>query len=520
MFGRLPKRSRRRSLKRISRAKPSIARSFATKTAHNITVLVAEAIFNAQFSIANKTFKLKLEKGRSKEDVAYTRLFEDFHPGGGPEDAISQSLIIRRPDFLSESRLKNYIYKKDSTIRHDDHTIYVIGFDQQPGTKQALEKGTLYIDADDFTLLQFKASNSPRGTPYIKSLKGSDKIFAEILHIDLSVKGWTRTATFTRIGDRLFLAYAKMDYMIDYKQSKKQLDLHLLINTEWMTTDFQRPLITPIRKGEEWKRKNLVANLPTDFDSTFWGSNNILSPTNEIRNIIDSLSKKNNDLSSTVSSTLSSPASPTASPDPSDSLNSPYSLNDWKYLNKEFFIARQHADTLTLTAIGKCSWEDNQTGGMIYKQIPGDFSIVVKLSITKRSDPTRSPDNGFQQAGLILRAAAGKEENHIIFSMGSGGNDIPKYFFKTTLNGKTKGLVDKTDSLTGWLRIDRRGKLISVYERPRKDAGWSKLDGYELDWAKDELQAGFSIMARFAGNGPKQRPDIKAIFSNIKIMPL
>ncbi len=55
---------------------------------------VAEAIFDAQFNIQNKSFKLKMEKGRSKEDVAYTRLFEDFHPGvaaagcGKPEETL------------------------------------------------------------------------------------------------------------------------------------------------------------------------------------------------------------------------------------------------------------------------------------------------------------------------------------------------------------------------------------------------------------------------------------------------
>jgi hypothetical protein len=63
---------------------------------------VAEAIFKAQFSVQKKSFRLKLEKGRSKEDVAYTRLFEDYHPGGGPEDAIGQSISVRPPDFLND----------------------------------------------------------------------------------------------------------------------------------------------------------------------------------------------------------------------------------------------------------------------------------------------------------------------------------------------------------------------------------------------------------------------------------
>ncbi len=93
---------------------------------------VAEAIFKIQFAIDKKTFKLQMDKDRSKEDVAYTRLFEDFHPGGSPEDATSQSFVIRLPDFLTENNLKNYTFRKDSTIQNIDQFIYVIDFDQKP----------------------------------------------------------------------------------------------------------------------------------------------------------------------------------------------------------------------------------------------------------------------------------------------------------------------------------------------------------------------------------------------------
>ncbi len=454
---------------------------------------VAEAIFSIQFAVHKKSFALKLDKGRSKEDVSYTRLFEDFHPGGGPEDAVSQSLVVRRPDFLNLNSLKNYIYKKDSTIRLDDAIIYVISFDQKPGLNEALEKGKMYINADDFSLLKFEAENSPAGTPFIKSLKGTDKIFAEILHIDFTLKGWARTADFTKIGDKVFLAHAKMVYDIGYKQPKKELDLDLNINTELLITDFRHPVVDEIHKGEEWKRKNLVANLPTDFDTAFWGTNNTLSPTTEINNIIALLSKKNNDVAASAS------------------------LDGWQYLNRGFFTAWKNGDIITLVPLAKCSWEDNEAGGMIYKNMDGDFSIETKLSISKRSNPSLQPDNGFQQCGIIVRSTPGKEENHLIFSMGTGGNDKPKIFLKRTIAGKTKGLVDKTDSLSGWLRIEKRGKLIHVYRKPDKDSEWIKADDYEYEWLKGDVQVGFSIMARFAGDGPRQRPDMKAVFSNIKI---
>jgi hypothetical protein len=454
---------------------------------------VAEALFNFQYSVQKKSFKLKLEKGRSKEEVAYTRLFEDYHPGGGPEDAAAQSLVIRRPEFLDETKLKKYNYKRDSTIRLDDEIIYVIGFDQKPGIHEALEKGRIYIDAGDFSVLKFEAMSSPLGTPYIKSLRGTDKIFAELLHIDLNVRGWARSAIYTKLRGKLFLSYAKMDYRIDYKQSRKSLDLALHIHTDLLITDFQHPLTKDIPREEEWKRKNLVANLPSDFDTAFWGTNNILDPTAEVNHIIASISKKNNE---------------------PDTATVP---GDWQFLNKAFFVAYNNDNRLTIVPIAKCSWKDGETGGMMYKNKNGNFSVETKIEITKRSDQSRLPDNGFQQCGIIVRSATAGQENNLIVSMGTGGNEIPKYFLERTNNKTTKTTVLKTKTMTGWFRIEKRDKRIVVYQKPDKNNPWEKMGDYEMDWLAGDLQVGFSVMAKFAGDGPKQRPDMKALISEFLI---
>jgi hypothetical protein len=452
---------------------------------------VAEAIFNAQFSIRKKSCTLKMEKGRTKEDVAYTTLFEDFHPGGGPEDAVDQSLVVKQPDFLTGSRFKYYNYRLDSTVVYDGGFFYVVSFDQKPGIKEALEKGYMYIDENDYSILKFETVNSPSGTPYIKSLKGADKIFAEILHIDFAVRGWSRAATFSRIGAFVYLSHAEMNYYIDFKQPKKGLDLHLGINTEFVVTDFQRPILNTISKDEEWKRKNLVANLPSDFDPAFWGNGNILDPTAEVKNIIDSISHTNIEIATQESA-------------------------DWKFFNKTYFVFYKHADSIILVPIVKCSWDDKETGGMIYKTANGDFNLETTLSVRKRSNPSLTPDNGYQQCGIIIRSPEGNGGNSLIFSIGTGGSDVPKYFVKRNIDEKTKTTVERGEDFDGWLRIEKKDKVISVFKKKNESGNWTKVGSYEYDWLKTDLQVGFSVMARFAGDGPKQRPDMQGIFTNIQ----
>src|SRR5450432_2159008 len=74
---------------------------------------VAEAVFKAQYFPKKETYKLQLIRGRSKEDVSFTRLFEDFHPGGGPQSVAGNSFITSRPDFLNPKKINDFNYKID-----------------------------------------------------------------------------------------------------------------------------------------------------------------------------------------------------------------------------------------------------------------------------------------------------------------------------------------------------------------------------------------------------------------------
>jgi hypothetical protein len=451
----------------------------------------AEAIFKVQYFPEKKSSRMMLMKGRSKEDITYTRLFEDFHPGGGPEAAFDLSFEKSHPDFLNENKIKNFIYTKDASVTFEDRRLYVISFDQRPGIHESLESGKIYIDAEDYAVVKFEARNSAVGTPYIKSLKGTDKIFAGLLNIELSVKGWTRTANYRKIAGKIYLDFARLEYRIDYRQVKKNIDLKLDIQTEWMTTGIRNEIKNEIHKDQVWKRKDLVANLPSDFDSTFWGAENILSETKENRDMMEAISKKNNE------------------PEGNDSLAK------WKYFNRDYFLAIHNGDSLSMIVLKKCNWYDAETGGMLYKLTHGDFDMEVKISVSRRTSRSQPPDNGFQQAGIIIRSPETGVENNLIFSMGTGGNEKPKYFIKTTTLGKTRTMVEKTEEFEGWLKLERRQKHITAFKKLNTDGSWMKVNEYDLDWLKGNLQAGFSIMARFAGDGPKQHPDIRAAFTEI-----
>ncbi len=455
---------------------------------------VAEAIFKTQYFIKDQSFKLRMEKGRSKEEVSYTRLFEDYHPGGGPEALADKYLTASLPDFFNLKKTKWFSYKKESVTEYDGKKIYIISFDQKTEIHEALDKGRLFITADNFLLLKYEAVNSPAGMAYVKNLTGTDKIFASLLNIDFKRKGWTKQAEFVQIDGRLFLSHAAAEYLIDYRQPKKQLDLDLTIHSELLATEPMLPILKPISKSEEWKRKNIVANLPTDFDANFWGAENVISPTKKVDKIIAGISKKNNE----------------------DSVKK--IADDWLYHQANMFVAYSQHDSISLVPIMKSSWEDDETAGMLFKEMKGDFIIESKLDITKRSDQSALPDNGFQQSGLIIRSTKTEQENNVILCIGTAGNPNAKIVLRKTDNGKSKGPVNKIDTMKGWLRLEKKGAAITALYKTDDRAGWKKITTYQVNWPGDSLQAGIMVMARFAGSGPKMKPDMKATFTKLNII--
>jgi hypothetical protein len=111
-------------------------------------------------------------------------------------------------------------------------------------------------------------------------------------------------------------------------------------------------------------------------------------------------------------------------------------------MNRDLFVSYQKEDTITMIPIMKCWWEDDKTGGMLFKEMNGDFFFETKINITK-SNIAEMPDKGFQQAGIIIRKKDDQKENYIFLSIGTGGNPTPKVSLKKQLIVKAKHLQKK-----------------------------------------------------------------------------
>jgi hypothetical protein len=189
----------------------------------------------------------------------------------------------------------------------------------------------------------------------------------------------------------------------------------------------------------------------------------------------------------------------------------------WSRLNDAFFVSYMSGDTITLVPTAKCYWQDDNTGALLYKKLRNDFSIETKLEISQNSDKHSPPDIGHQQCGIIIRALNAGYESNITLTKGTGGNKNIRLHITETKKGKSKSIINDEDDWH-YLKLEKKAANIIVYARKTVSDEWRRLKVYKAEG--EEFEAGLIGFAHFAGNGPKMRPDIRGIFSAIKIIEL
>ncbi len=460
---------------------------------------IAEAVFRRSIfpgESEKERLQLKLIQGRASENVKATRLFEDFHPGGGPNHITGLEMALAPPSFLQEKYLDQYQYELEDLTTFNNRSVFIIRFDQKPGLKESLRKGRLYVDTETSAIIRYQSSLSPRGLPFIQHLTGSDKLMAKLLKIEFIRKRHDLSASFQSVQGRWHLQHAKQEWEVAYRQPKKGLDLQFAVQSEFAVTNFDTMVPVSIPKTERWHRNQLIINLPTSYNEDFWGSNNRIEASRGVNEVIHSIN-------------TSHPALQILQDSSSDS---------WSKLNAFAFKTFQDGKDLLLQPLMRTSWKDDKNGPLLFKKMLGNFKATGRVQIYSAKDSSTTPELGFQQGGIMIRTPGEDgQENYLFIGIGVAGNPKIKLIENTTIGNRSAIRAQRYDHQYVDFKIIRKNDKFMIFSKKPNAPAWSFLRSYERTNFGNEVQVGLAAFARFNGNGPKMRPDLLVRFSNIEI---
>ncbi len=446
---------------------------------------VAEAIFESQIISAQEDERalLKLIQGRRSETVKSTRIFEDYHPGGGPNYLMSHVLENSTPEFLQEQSFPDYDYRIDSITTYDGEDVYQIHFDQRDNIKKNLYTGTIYLIASSLAFLEIEYALSEKGTEYRKHLTGTDKVMADLLGIDYRVLRKATRYSYSKMNNLWQLHHAQLTMDIDFKQGRKHIDERFTLHAEMLSLLQQPGPLVPFGKNDVWRNNQLVKNLPGEFDEQFWGTENIIRPEKSLTEAVATMD------------VLKAKTLPTGAPE------------GFSLLNSQEAKVYERGGSIILKPYVESRWKDEERGPFLWKPVNGDVDLVARISVTQALDTTATPDAGFQIGGIMLRAD-GDLENHLFFALGCMGNPNLKVVCQNTINGNSATYVTKTDRHQMTMRIRRKGALFSLYIKESENGDWKLIREVTRKDLPTNLQAGIAGYAYIPGNAPNRHPNL------------
>lgn len=464
---------------------PFQLRGFYREVIHRDTAYysVAEAVFESQLKEDDEAM-LKLVQGRRSESVQSTRMFEDYHPGGGPNFLMNRLLEAGVPEFMQEKNFDDYQYSLDSITSYDGQDVYVVGFDQRDDLKKNSWRGKIFIEAEGLAIIEVIYSLSDKGVDYRKHLSGTDQVMANLLGIDYTILDRTIRCSYRKEGARWQLHDASLRTNIHFIQPRKKIDEHFTLQAQLLALRQQDGPLVPFDRNEVWRRNQLVKNLPGEFDERFWGAENFIKPEVSLTEAVAAMD------------VLRSSTLPAGAPE------------GWTLFRGQDANIYQRGSTILMKPYVTSRWKDAEQGPFLWQTVSGDMELQARIRVTKSMDTTRGPDAGFQLGGIMLRPEGVDPENHILLGVACMGNPQLKMVSQNTVRGNSAIHVTRVEQNEFVFRLRRKGPQVELhYQEPGTDS-WTLLRQYQRPEWPAELQAGIAGYAYVPGTGPNRKPDL------------
>lgn len=272
---------------------PNLLTSFYRETVkkRQSYIEISEAVTNIYKTSYNRNInqdKVQILKGRTllspnKRDTLAIKLI------GGPNLSIFGD-FLKNPEILfGKDELHHYKFTMETPTVIDNRMQYVISFEPQVTMPYPLYFGTFYIDQEKLAFVRAEFS---------MDMKDKEKVTSIILQkkpsgLNFKPEGASFVVTYKQQGDKYRLNYIRneLKFKCDWKKWLF-FAANYTVTSEMVITDSHQE-VQSISRNESFNRKESLSDKVSAFyDSDFWGSYNIIEPTESLESAVNKLIKK------------------------------------------------------------------------------------------------------------------------------------------------------------------------------------------------------------------------------------
>ncbi len=208
---------------------------------------------------------------------------------GGPNLSLYVD-IVKNPDILLDKTTLGYFsFRMEESVVMDNRSQYVISFQPQAILPYALHYGKLYIDKESlaFTRAEFNLNMEDRdkATSAILKKKPAGLRFRPV-EVSFLV-------TYKQVNGKSYLNYIRNEVRFKCDWKRRLFSTNYAMVSEMVVTDSKDQAVNAIPYKMSFKSSQSLSDKVSDFrDENFWGSYNIIEPTESLEKAANKLRKQ------------------------------------------------------------------------------------------------------------------------------------------------------------------------------------------------------------------------------------
>lgn len=206
----------------------------------------------------------------------------------GLQSSLSLDIVKNLPDFLDPDFFNNYNYTKVDIVPINSRNAYAIAFEQKDWVYEPLYKGTLYVDMETFALVNAEFEINPkyvRKTDDMFVLKKSKKYSVIPEKISYNV-------SYNFSNGKYYINHIRGDLSLNYKRRFHLFSNNFHVFLELASCEVDTINVHRFSRDEVLKTNTVFLDSKFNFDETYWGEYNIISPEEKISQALSRINAK------------------------------------------------------------------------------------------------------------------------------------------------------------------------------------------------------------------------------------
>lgn len=206
----------------------------------------------------------------------------------GLKSSLTLDLIKNTADFIDPEFIDSYNYSKIDIVSINSRNVYAIAFEQKETVFEPLYKGTLYIDMETYALVSADFEVNP------KYVEDTDDMFVvkKSRRFSITPKKISYSVSYILRNGRYYFNHMRGDLTINYKKRYHIFSNDFHVFLELASCQLDTINVHRFSREEALRTNTVFLESKFNFDETYWGDYNIITPEEKISQALSRINAK------------------------------------------------------------------------------------------------------------------------------------------------------------------------------------------------------------------------------------